>query len=94
MLFMVPVCMLGMYGHGLAAKVLASIEMPDHRDFPQHHPALRDWEVTGGTKQVRASPWPGEVAVLQLDGPRRKHCDYGLPVFRLQQINAWLYARM
>lgn len=50
--FMVPVCVLGMYGHELVAKVLASIEMPDHGDFPQHNPALRDWEATGSTKQV------------------------------------------
>lgn len=86
--------MLGMYRHGLAAKVLASIEMPDHRDFPQHHPALRDWEVTGGTEQVRASPWPGEVAVFHLDGPRGKHCDYRLPIFWLQQINVCIYAKI
>lgn len=94
MLFMVPMCMLGMYGHGPAAKVLASIEVPDHGDFPQHHPALRDWEVTGGTKQVRASPWPGEVAVLHLDGPRGEHCDHRLPIFWLQQINVGIYAKM
>lgn len=77
--------MLGMYGHGFAAKVLSSIEMPDHGDFLQHHSALRDWEATGGTEQVRASPGPGEVAVLHLDGHRGQHRDHRLPVFRLLQ---------
>lgn len=48
----IPVCVLGMYGHRLAAKVFAPVEMPDHRDLPQHHSALRHWEAAGGSEQV------------------------------------------
>lgn len=83
LIFMLPVCMLGMYRQRLAAKVFASIDMPDHRDFPQNHPALRHWETTGGTQQIGTASGPGEVAVLHLDGPGGQHCDHRLPIFWL-----------
>lgn len=52
LMFVLPVCMMGVYRHGFAAKVLASVEMPDHRDLPQHHPALRHREAAGGSEKV------------------------------------------
>lgn len=78
-----PVCMLGMYKHGFAAEVLAPVEVPDHRDLPQHHPALRHWKTAGGSEQVGAASRPGEVAVLHSDGPRGQHGHHRLPILRL-----------
>lgn len=77
---LLPVCVLGMYGHGLAAEVLAPVEMPDHRDLPQNHPALGHWEAAGGSEQVRAPSGPREVTLLHPDGPLREHRHHGLPV--------------
>jgi len=79
-----PVCALCMYGHRLAAKVLAPVEMPHHRDLPQHHPALWHREATRRSEQVWAASRPGEVTVLDPDGTLGQHRHYGLPVSGLQ----------
>lgn len=54
----------------LAPKVLAAVQVPDHRDLLEHQAGLGHGEARGGPQQVRAASGPGEVAVFHADGAR------------------------
>lgn len=82
-----PIGALRVDGHGLSTEVLPPVEMPDHRDLPQHHPAVWHGEPIRSSEQVWAASGPGEVTVLHPDGRLGKHGDHGLPVSGLQQIH-------
>lgn len=79
-----PACTWSMNGNRFSTKVLAPIEVPHHRDFTQHHSALRYWEAARSAEKVRTSSRPGEVTVLDFDGSLGQHCHHRLAVSRLK----------